>query len=203
MQDLFDFHVYKGNLSVFNMLNVKYVVQQDEQGNKFPIQNPNANGNAWFVKNLQLVGSTDEEIMALDSIDTKVTAVVNTNKFSINRFEYEVDSTASITLTDYKPNHLTYSSNNPNPGVAVFSEMYYAHGWNAYIDGTPTDHFKVDYVLRAMRVPEGEHTIEFKFEPKVVEQGSKISLASTILLGLVFLGGLGFTFYRNKKENNS
>lgn len=203
MQDLFDFHVYKGNLSVFNMLNVKYVVQQDEQGNKFPIQNPNANGNAWFVKELLAVGSADEEIMALDSIDTKVTAVVNTNKFSINRFEYQVDSTASITLTDYKPNHLTYSSKNMNPGVAVFSEMYYAHGWNAYIDGTPTDHFKVDYVLRAMRVPEGQHTIEFKFEPKVVEQGSKISLASTILLGLVFLGGLGFTFYRNKKENNS
>ncbi|MBQ4915518.1 YfhO family protein [Maribacter sp. MMG018] len=203
MQDLFDFHVYKGNLSVFNMLNVKYVVQQDEQGNKFPIQNPNANGNAWFVKNLQQVGSADEEIMALDSIDTKVTAVVNTNKFSINRFEYQVDSTASITLTDYKPNHLTYSSNNSNPGVAVFSEMYYAHGWNAYIDGTPTDHFKVDYVLRAMRVPEGKHTIEFKFEPKVVEQGSKISLASTILLALVLLGGVGFTFYRNKKENNS
>ncbi len=108
MQDLFDYHIYKGNLSVFNMLNVKYVVRQDEEGNSFPIENPNANGNAWFVKELKQVTSADEEIQALDSLDTRNVAVVNSTVFkSINRNKYQVDSTATITLSDYQPNHLT------------------------------------------------------------------------------------------------
>lgn len=204
MQDLFDFHVYKGNLSVFNMLNVKYVVRQDEEGNSFPIENPNANGNAWFIKSLKQVNSADEEIRALDSLNTKTTAVVNSNKFkNINRFDYQVDSTAVINLTDYKPNHLTYASNNINASVAVFSEMYYGDGWNAYVDGKASDHFRVNYVLRALKVPEGKHTIEFKFEPEVVEQGSKITLASTMLLGLILLGGIGFSFWRGRKEEKA
>ncbi len=204
MQDLFDFHVYNGNLSVFNMLNVKYVVRQDEDGNSFPIENPNANGNAWFIKNLKQVSTANEEIQALDSLNTKVTAVVNTSEFrNINRFDFQLDSTATIDLTDYQPNHLTYTSSNSNAGVAVFSEMYYGNGWNAYIDGKLTDHFRVDYALRALKIPEGKHTIEFKFEPKVVEQGSKITLASTILLGLILLGGVGFSFWKNRKEDKS
>lgn len=202
MQDLFDYHVYNGNLSIFNMLNVKYVVRQDEQGNRFPIENPNANGNAWFVKKLKQVSSADDEIMALDSLDTRNLAVVNSDVFkNINRFDYQVDSTANISLVDYKPNHLTYESKNQNAGVAVFSEMYYANGWNAYIDGNLLDHFKVNYVLRALKIPKGNHTIEFKFEPKVVQLGSQITLASTIVLALVLLGGIGFTFWKARKED--
>lgn len=204
MRDLYEFHIYKGNLSVFNMLNVKYVIRQDQEGNIFPIQNPDANGNAWFVRELKPVESANEEILALDSLDTKNVAVFNSEKIrNINRQDFQADSTATIQLTDYEPNHLTYSSNNPNAGVAVFSEMYYPEGWNAYLDGQRTDHFKVNYVLRAMRVPEGKHTIEFKFEPEVVKQGSTISLASTILLGLVLLGGIGYSFWRSKKEETS
>ncbi len=204
MQDLFEYHVYNGNLSVFNMLNIKYVVQQDDSGNPFPIENPNANGNAWFVNKLIQVTSADEEIRALDSLDTKTTAVVNSANFkNINRFDYQVDSTATIDLVSYTPNYLTYTSQNPNAGVAVFSEMYYQNGWNAYIDGKLLDHFKVNYVLRALKIPEGSHTIEFKFEPKVVQIGSQISLASTILLGLVLLGGLGFSFWKARKEDTA
>jgi hypothetical protein len=202
MNDLFDYHVYNGNLSVFNMLNVKYVVQQDEEGNSFPIQNPNANGNAWFVKELIQVSSADAEIRALDSLDTRNLAVVNSEVFkNINRFDFQVDLTASISLVDYEPNHLTYASKNTNAGVAVFSEMYYANGWNAYIDGKLVEHFKVNYVLRALKVPAGNHTIEFKFEPKVVQLGSQITLASTIVLGLVLIGGIGFTFWKARKED--
>ena len=122
---------------------------------------------------------------------------------NINRFNFQTDSTTTITLTDYEPNHLTYISKNENAGIAVFSEMYYEHGWNAYIDGKPQDHFKVNYVLRAMKVPAGEHKIEFKFEPQVVETGSKITLASSILLGLILLGGIGFSFWRSKKEEKA
>jgi len=204
MQDLFNFHVYNGNLTVLNMLNVKYVIRQDQEGNSFPIENPNTNGNAWFVKQLRLVENADAEIMALDSLDTKNVAVVNTSTFKdITQLQFQVDSTASISLIDYEPNHLTYASKNSNEGVAVFSEMYYKNGWNAYIDGVKRDYFKVDYVLRALTVPSGAHKIEFKFEPQVVVQGSKITLASTILLGLVIVGGLGFSFWKPKKEEEN
>ncbi|MDO6471893.1 YfhO family protein [Maribacter sp. 1_MG-2023] len=204
MQDLFNFHVYNGNLSVLNMMNIKYVIRQDQEGNAFPIENPNANGNAWFVSQLQSVANANEEIMALDSLDTKNVAVVNSSKFSdIYPLTYQVDSTASITLIDYEPNHLTYTSKNSNEGVAVFSEMYYENGWNAYIDGKESDYFKVDYVLRALKIPSGEHKVEFKFEPDVVVTGSKITLASTILLGLVIVGGFGFSFWKSKKEEEA
>ena len=204
MQDLFDFHVYNGNLSVLNMLNVKYVIRQDQEGNSFPIENPNANGNAWFIKQLELVENANAEIMALDSLDTKNVAVVNTSTFKdVIQLQFQVDSIASISLIDYEPNHLTYASKNSNEGVAVFSEMYYKNGWNAYIDGVESDYFKVDYVLRALNVPSGAHKIEFKFEPEVVVQGSKITLASTILLGLVIVGGLGFSFWKPKKEEEN
>lgn len=204
MQDLFNFHVYNGNLTVLNMLNVKYVIRQDQEGNSFPIENPNTNGNAWFVKQLRPVENADAEIMALDSLDTKNVAVVNTSTFKdITQLQFQVDSTASISLIDYEPNHLTYASKNSNEGVAVFSEMYYKNGWNAYIDGVQRDYFKVDYVLRALTVPSGAHKIEFKFEPQVVVQGSKITLASTILLGLVIVGGLGFSFWKPKKEEEN
>ena len=201
MQDLFDYHIYNGNLAILNMLNVKYVIRQDQEGNAFPIENPNANGNAWFVKQLKPVTSADEEIMALDSLDTENMAVINTAAFNnLQQFEYQVDSTASISLIDYEPNHLSYESNNGNDGFAVFSEMYYKNGWNAFLDGRPVEHFKVNYVLRGLQVPSGKHKIEFKFEPKVVVQGSKITLASTILLGLFIIGGLGFSFWKFKKE---
>ncbi len=201
IQDLFTYQLSKGNMTILNMLNVKYVVQQDQEGRRYPAQNPEANGNAWFINELKKVSSADEEINALEGLKTNTEAVVNTNDFTnINRFAFRTDSLTSIVLTDYQPNHLVYKSNNAFAGVSVFSEMYYANGWNAYIDGLPTDHFKVNYVLRALRIPEGEHTIEFKFVPEVVVNGSKITLASSILLGLIVLGGIGFSFWRSKRE---
>ena len=201
LEDLFFFHIVRGNIGILNMLNVKYVVQQDEEGNSYPALNPEANGNAWFVKKILKVNSADEEITALEKLDTKNEAVVNTSKVTgINRFEFQVDSTASIKLTDYSPNHLIYASENENAGIAVFSEMYYPHGWNAYVDGQLKEHFRVNYTLRAMKVPEGRHTIEFKFEPEVVEIGSRITLASSIIMVLVFLGGIGFSFYRSREK---
>ncbi|PKB00334.1 membrane protein YfhO [Flavobacteriaceae bacterium MAR_2009_75] len=200
LEDLFSFHIYKGNLNVLNMLNVKYVVQQDEEGRSYPALNPDANGNAWFISKLNKVNSADEEITALENLDTKKEAVINTAKVnSLNRFDFQVDSLATIKLSNYEPNHLTYTSNISNAGVAVFSEMYYPQGWNAYIDGQLKEHFKVNYSLRALRVPEGEHTIEFKFEPEVVQMGSQITLASSILLALAVLGGLGLTLYQKRK----
>ncbi len=201
MEDLFDFYVYRNNIGVLSMLNVKYIIQQEEEGRPYAMLNPKASGNAWFVQKLNEVKSANEEILELDSLDIKNVAVVNTNAFpDVRRFDFQVDSTASINLVDYKPNHLTYTSTNPNAGVAVFSEMYYVNGWNAYVDGEIKPHFKVNHVLRALRIPEGQHKVEFKFEPKVVETGSKITLASTVVLGLIVLGGLGFSIWRPRKK---
>ena len=201
IEELFNYQVYRGNmLSVLNMLNVKYVIKQDKEGRSTATLNPNANGNTWFIKRMVEVETADEEIFALDSLDSKNKAVVNTEMFpTINRFNFQKDSTTVIKLIDYKPNLLTYTSSNSNDGVAVFSEMYYAQGWNAYIDGKLKPHFKVNRVLRALKVPAGKHNIVFKFEPEVVVLGSKITLGSSIVLGMVILGGLIFSLFANKQ----
>ena len=203
LQNLFEYHLYKNNLQVLNMLNVKYVIQQDDEGNSFPAVNPDANGNAWFVDQLLPVASANDEILKLKDFNSKTQAVVNTQVYpSLTKLRYDVDSLAHIDLVDYRPNYLKYTSNNANDGFAVFSEMYYALGWNAYIDGKAEPHYKVDYALRGMKIPAGEHEIEFKFEPKVVETGSKITLAASILLGLIIVGGMGFTVFAKKSKED-
>ncbi|MCR9263203.1 MAG: YfhO family protein [Flavobacteriaceae bacterium] len=203
LQDLFEYHLYQNNLQVLNMLNVKYIIQQDEEGNSFPALNDNANGNAWFVERLLSVSSANEEIAALKDFDSKSEAVVNTTAYPrLTKNRYELDSLASIRLEDYRPNYLKYRTNNSNEGFAVFSEMYYPSGWNAFIDGKPEPHYKVDYALRGMKVPAGTHEIEFKFEPKVVETGSQISLAACTLLGLIIVGGVGYSFVSKKSKES-
>ncbi|RIV30641.1 hypothetical protein D2V08_16315 [Flagellimonas lutimaris] len=203
LQNLFEYHLYRNNLQVLNMLNVKYIIQQDEEGNSFPGVNPDANGNAWFVNQLLPVSSANEEILKLKDFNSKTQAVVNTQEYpELTKLRYSVDSVASIDLVDYRPDYLKYSSQNPNDGFAVFSEMHYPSGWNVFIDGEPQEHYKVDYALRGMKVPAGQHEIEFKFEPEVVETGSQITLAANILLGLMIIGGLGFTLFSRKKETS-
>jgi len=203
LQNLFEYHLYQNNLQVLNMLNVKYILQQDEEGNSFPGVNPEANGNAWFVDQLVPVSSANEEILKLKDFNSKTQAVVNNKEYpELTKLRYPVDSVATIKLVDYRPDYLKYASNNSNDGFAVFSEMHYPSGWNAFIDGKPQDHYKVDYALRGMKVPAGQHEIEFKFEPEVVETGSQITLASNILLALIIVGGLGFTLFRGKKEES-
>ncbi len=204
LEDLFSFHIYKGNMGVLNMLNVKYVVQQDKNGASYPAVNPEANGNAWFIKKLVKVENADAEIQVLDTLQTKKIAVASTEMMKgVTGSDFKVDSLSTITLTDYAPNHLTYTSKNEYDGVAVFSEMYYSHGWNAYINGKPVTHFRVNYVLRALEVPAGQHTIEFKFEPQVIKTGSQIALASSIIFGLILLGGIGFASWRSRREEET
>lgn len=201
LEDLFSFHIYKGNMGVLNMLNVKYVVQQDEKGQSYPAVNPEANGNAWFVKKLVKVDNADAEIQALDTLQTKTVAIATAKMLKgVSGSNFKLDSLSTIALTDYAPNHLIYTSKNEYNGVAVFSEMYYAHGWNAYIDGQPAAHFRVNYALRALEVPAGQHTIEFKFEPEVINTGSQIALASSIVFGLLLFGGIIFRFWRSRRE---
>ncbi|WP_296378926.1 YfhO family protein [Winogradskyella sp.] len=198
---LLDFHIYNNNPEVLNMLNTKYVIIGDESGRvQASTRYTEPNGNAWFVSKLKVVENGDEEIRALDSLETKSTAVIQKSilkDFNLER-TYKSDSTASIKLTTHKPSYLKYESNIAFEGLAVFSELYYYKGWNAYIDGKLISHFRVNYVLRALEIPSGKHTIEFKFEPKVVETGSKIALGSSVLFGLLLLLG-GFLQFRNKE----
>lgn len=201
MQQLFDYQIAKNNIGVLNMLNVKYIIQKDDQGQDIPLKNAEANGNAWFVSEVKKVDTPDAEMKALDKLDTKKTAVLNQKEFAnaVKENSFVTDSTATIKLTQYEPNYLKYTANNPNTGLAVFSEVYYPKGWKATIDGKEVPHFAVNYVLRAMEVPAGKHTIEFKFEPEVIKKGSMISLISFIAMLALIVAGIYFD-KKNKQQ---
>jgi hypothetical protein len=203
-QELIEWQLVKMNMECYNMLNAKYFILQDSTGNKFAQQNVNANGNAWFVSEINWVANADEEIVALSKFNSKQTAIID------KRFEGEFkgfvlnrDSSARISLTKYQPNKLDYTSQSSTDQLAVFSEIYYEKGWNAYIDGKLVPHVRVNYVLRALQVPAGSHTIEFKFEPTVIGTGEKIAYASSWLLYGGLLLVLGLSFYRKKKEQEA
>jgi len=184
-------------MQVLNMLNTKYFIVPDDKGSAQAQLNPSANGNVWFVENVKVVNTANDEIKALDSLNTKTTAVVDKSKIDRKiQFTIQKDSTATIQLTKYDVTSLTYQSKTQKEQFAVFSEIYYKDGWNAYVDGELSPHFRVNYVLRGIIVPAGEHTIEFKFEPKVIQQGKVISLSS---YGLLILIGLGWFFYDKKQ----
>ncbi|QSW89837.1 YfhO family protein [Flavobacterium endoglycinae] len=205
MQQLFDYQIAKNNLEILNMLNVKYVIQTDKEGKEIPTINPDANGNAWFVSSVKLVNKPDDVMKALDHIDTKEVAVFNVRehegKFRNARMKKQWDTTGTIKVVQYKPNYIKYQSNNGKDGLAVFSEIYYKNGWNAYIDGQLTDHFPVDYVLRAMEIPGGKHTIEFKFEPQVIKTGGTIVLASSVGMFILLIGGVYFERKKFKSKS--
>jgi hypothetical protein len=187
MQQLFDYQISKNNLEILNMLNVKYIIQKDENGEDVVGQNPEVNGNAWFVSKLQIVNSADDEMKALDKIDSKNVAVSMKESFikSAPKQTFIKDSTATISLNAYKANHLIYNSKNKNSGFAVFSENYYKNGWKATINGKEVPIIQVNYILRGLHIPAGKNIIEFKFEPQVVKTGSIISLISFVIMVLL------------------
>lgn len=189
-QDIFDFHIAKNNIEVLNMLNTKYFIFTDSANRLNAQENIDTNGNVWLVREFKKVQSPNEEIKALDSINTKKTAILNTNEFKeVNTSLKGVDTTATISLKSYAPNYLQYIFSSKTNQTAVFSEVYYKDGWNAYVNGNLTPHFRVNYILRALQVPKGEHTIEFRFEPKVIRQGKTITLISYFLLFIIPVGG--------------
>jgi hypothetical protein len=202
-QELIDHHISKRNPQVLNMLNTKYIIGMGE--NRAPeVQiNMDALGNAWFVNEAKMVSNADEEIDALTAFFPENTAVVDKRFASdLEGITFKPDSTASIELTEYQPNKLTYAFESQVDQLTVFSEIYYDKGWNAYLDGKKVPHFRADYVLRAMVVPAGKHEIEFRFEPKVFAVGEKVSFASSLLLILMIVGLAGtrlWKFYKSPK----
>jgi len=188
-QELIEWHLSKQNMEVYNMLNVKYFLVADSTGRQFAERNPFVNGNAWFVSDIKWVNNADEEIVALNGLKSKQTAVIDKQfETTLGALKPVADSSASIKLTKYQPNLLNYIAENKNEALAVFSEIYYDKGWNAYIDGNLVPHIRADYVLRALKIPAGKHKIVFKFEPQTVVLGEKIAYASSgVLYGALVL----------------
>ncbi|MEM9679708.1 MAG: hypothetical protein AAF901_05240 [Bacteroidota bacterium] len=203
--EIMDYHVYRNNFEALNMLNTKYVIADDDKGGFFAYENTDANGNAWFIKELRQLQTANEEIMAIDSLNTKIEAVTTMLDFDNDPRvqEFTVDSLVSITLDVAKPNYLKYTSNNTYDGFAIFSETYYGQGWDAYLDGELAPHIRVNYLLRGMHIPKGQHSIEFRFQPKVIEKGSKIALGSSILYALLCIGGLFYEFKKSRVKPSS
>ena len=191
-QDLIDQHISKNNMNVLNMLNTKYFIVPSDNQQPEARLNQGALGNVWFIDEIIPVNNADEELNALTDFNPLHQVIID-KKFEpdLNNLKLVADSAASIQLTSYKPNHLIYESDCIQDQVAVFSEIYYDKGWNATIDGKSALHFRADYVLRAMVIPAGKHTIEFRFEPNAYFTGNKIALASSVLLILFALGVIG------------
>lgn len=187
-------------LPALNMLNTRYFIFDLSLA---PLRNTMSLGNAWFVHDYKIVESADQEIAMMKGFNSKTTAIVD-NRFEklISNKTFSKDKNGSIVLTDYKPNYLRYSYAATSEQLTVFSEIYYNKGWKAFIDGKETQHFRVNYVLRAMVIPKGSHTIEFKFEPRSYFLGNKISYVSSLLLLLV-IASYVFIEFRKRKLWNS
>jgi hypothetical protein len=185
--------------NVLNLLNAKYwVMGGPEQPQAMP--NPKANGNAWFVSDLKFVNTPDEEIKSIGVIDSKKTAVIaSADKSYFNSKPVQADSSAFINLTKYQPNELEFKSQSKTPQLAVFSEIYYPHGWKMFVDEKEVPYIKADYLLRAVHVPAGNHNIRMVFEPEVIEKGKWLSL---LCFGLfIALSAFGiFWMNKNKKK---
>jgi len=192
IQDVIERHLSRsqqnpyGNMAVLNMLNTKYLIIPTGEGQSRAQQNPAATGNAWFVEDINYVASANAEIDALTGIEPLRTAVIH-NEFKDYMGGLDPSKAGNIKLTSYSPIELTYTTNSASEQLAVFSEIWYGPdlGWQAYIDDQPVEHIRANYLLRAMKVPAGQHTIKFEFDPQSYKTGGMISLISSILLILI------------------
>jgi hypothetical protein len=184
-------------LGTLNMLNTRYIIINTDAP---PLVNKHEQGNAWFVDSVKTVPDADGEIAAVVQFDPGKVAIVDARfEDIIKDLQPGNDSTAHISMTEYRANYLKYTSSASKEQLAVFSEVYYDKGWQAYVDGKPAVHFRADYLLRAMRVPSGNHTIEFRFHPQSYFVGEKISFASSLIL-LLLVVGTGWMEFRKSRE---
>lgn len=199
--DIITHQLSKGNMEVFNMLNTRYFIVMDPQTRKPVAQrNPGAFGNAWLVDGVKFVETPDEEMLALNNTQLRDTAVVE------NKFKGQIkslptkDSTAFIQLKDYENDRISYAYQSASPSVAIFSEVYYPYGWQAFVDGKVSDYFKTDYLLRGMYLPAGQHEIEFKFDPQSYSTGRMITIIATILVYLLVIAAFVREFIVRRKD---
>lgn len=187
--------------NILSLLNTKYVVGGTVEQPQIQI-NPRANGNAWFVSDIKFVNSPNEEIDEIGSIETKKTAVISSDdKKYFEGKTIAADSTAFLDLTKYQANELEFKTQSKTPQLAVLSEIYYPKGWKMFVDEKEVPYIKADYLLRAVYVPAGNHTVKMLFEPEVITKGKTISLIAFGLFVLLSLLGI-FWLYR-KYEGTS
>lgn len=180
---------------ILNMLNMKYIIYNKEAQ---PIENPYRYGNAWFVNDYTLAPDARTEIESLKDINPEQTAIIHQefeDKLE-NISSIEKDTAGTIKLTNYEPNHLKYKYQADSKQLVVFSEVYYPKGWKIFIDGEEADLFRANYILRAAVLPEGNHEVEMKFEPKCYYVGNKITSYGSIILLIFFFGVIGFEGYK-------
>jgi hypothetical protein len=186
------------NLNALNMLNTKYIIIDPKA---LPLLNSFAIGNAWLVERVKLVENADAELSAIKTSDPLYEAVVD-RRFAdmLPVTDNRGSDSDTVFLASYEPNLLTYKSSLSSDRVAVFSEIYYKYGWQAYIDDVPAEHFRTDYVLRGMLLPAGSHTITFRFEPRSYMIGNRISLAGSLIL-LAFLALAAFQGFKTRRRD--
>ena len=193
IQNIYDFYILKNNLDVLNILNVKYIIQNDPDNPLGVTRNPNALGNAWFVDGAVVVENDNQELLSLSELDLSK-KLVTQNKSLISR-EFKLKESNTITLSSRKANELIYKSSTESSQLTVFSEAFYKNGWQAYVDGIQVDHFRVNYLLRGLILPEGDREVKFNFKPKVVYTGSYISIVAYLILLILMI-----KFILNKKN---
>ena len=187
-------------------INAKYFIVPDKKSGQAQVQlNPYAMGNAWFVDTLMVVNTANEESDALNYIDLSTTAVLD-KEFAgyVEDFTPERDPAAMVRLTKYTPRYLDYEYSTSKPGTIVFSEIYYPYGWKATIDGKPADIYRVNYMLRAINVPAGSHSIHMEFAPESAKKGDTIAMACIIIMYATMLAVIGLALYgaiRRRKED--
>ncbi len=183
---------------VLNMLNMKYVIYN---GDAEPIKNPFANGTVWFVDTCYIAQTADEEMLKLGTINTKKELVADKMFANLLPTKIVSDSNATILLVNYSPNEVSYESNSNTAQVAVFSEIYYEAGWDAYVDGEKVPYARVNYLLRALPLEAGKHKITFKFEPQSYSYGGIIAMISSVLMVLVLAAAIFFEIKSRKKKD--
>lgn len=200
-QDMTQFDNFVKSSQALNMLNTKFIILNPSQ---MPYVNMNAYGNAWFVNKFDMVETADQEVSSLNKNDLSKTAIINKKQFAdymatLPSDQIYAEDSSVVVLTEYKPNHITYEARAFRDRLAVFSEIYYPKGWQAYIDGKEVEHICADYILRALVIPQGDHKIEFKFDPSSVRIGKIIA---AIASSLILLALLAFAVMYFKSKNS-
>lgn len=201
-QELIEYQISKNNMAVLDMLNTKYFILPRQDGNGVEVQlNPGAKGAAWFVDEYQIVSDADAEMDALTDFEPGSTAIIDRRfeRYIVNNLSGR-DTLSDIQLVSYRANELVYESSSETEQLAVFSEIYYDKGWEAYLDGEHIPHFRVNYVLRGAIIPPGDHKIEFRFEPEVFSTGEPIAMAGSIILILASIAGVWFEWKHTKQD---
>ncbi|MBQ2394770.1 MAG: YfhO family protein, partial [Alistipes sp.] len=199
-QDLIERYLSAGDVRIYNMLNSKYFITRGRDNQPEATLNPQNLGAAWFVDNIANAENAVSELERLNEVNLRSTAVVNPEFSKLVVKDAMIDTSRYIKMTDYRVNHHTYTYKNDYRAVAVFSEIYYPKGWTAYIDGKEAPYFRANYLLRAMSLPEGEHTVEFRFAAPNFSKVTGVTYACSSILLLGLVGSFVYTYLRRRKS---